>query len=160
MSNQSYTTSFTVDHTADEVFDAINNVRGWWSEGIEGATDGAGSEFTHRVKGVHYAKIRVTEFVPGKKVVWRVLENHLTFTSDPTEWQDTEIRFDLAEQDGTTEVRFTHDGLVPSYECFDICSNAWGLYIGGSLRSLITTGKGNPDSNPDEERYQQEMRVG
>jgi hypothetical protein len=29
MSDQSYTTSFSVDRTPDEVFDAINNVRGW-----------------------------------------------------------------------------------------------------------------------------------
>ena len=42
----------------------------------------------------------------------------------------------------TTEVRFTHVGLVPSYECYSVCSDAWGLYINGSLRNLITKGKG------------------
>jgi len=29
-----------------------------------------------------------------------------------------------------------------------VCSNAWGSYINGSLKKLITTGKGNP--NPKE----------
>lgn len=47
------------------------------------------------------------------------------------------------------QVRFTHAGLVPAYECYDVCSNAWGEYITGSLRKLITTGKGEP--NPVEE---------
>src|SRR6266446_2232400 len=35
--------------------------------------------------------------------------------------------------------------LLPEYECFHVCSNAWGSYINGSLRSLITTAKGRPN---------------
>ena len=154
MSDQSYTTTFSVDRTPAEVFDAINNPRAWWSEEIEGSTEKIGEEFTFRVKDVHYSKIRVTERVPGEKVVWRVLDTYMNFIDDQSEWEDTEIRFELSEKDGTTEVRFTHAGLVPAYECFDVCSNAWGFYIGGSLRSLITTGEGMPSSNPDEERFQ------
>jgi hypothetical protein len=83
----------------------------------------------------------------------------MNFVNDQSEWKDTEIQFELSEKDRTTEVRFTHAGLVPAYECFDVCSNAWGFYIGGSLRSLITTGKGMPSSNPDEERFRKEERV-
>ena len=30
-------------------------------------------------------------------------------------------------------------------ECFEACSDAWGGYIKGSLRSLIATGKGQPN---------------
>jgi hypothetical protein len=35
--------------------------------------------------------------------------------------------------------------LVPKNECYDVCSDAWSSYIKGSLRSLITTGKGQPN---------------
>lgn len=45
-----------------------------------------------------------------------------------------------------TQIVFTHKGLVPEYECFDVCSNAWSHYIGESLLSLIATGKGQPNS--------------
>ena len=158
MSDQSYTTSFSVDRTPDEVFDAITNARGWWSEEIEGDADRVGEEFTFRVKDIHYSKIRVTELVPGQTLVWRVLDNYMNFIDDQSEWKDTEIRFELSAQDGTTEVRFTHAGLVPQYECFDVCSNAWGFYIGDSLRSLVTTGEGKPSSNPDEARFGKEER--
>jgi len=155
MSDQSYTMTIWVDRTPEQVFDAINNVRGWWSEEIEGNTDVVDQEFTFRVRDVHYSKIRVTELVPGKKVVWRVLDNYMNFVDDQSEWRDTEIRFELSEKDRATEVRFTHAGLVPAYECFDVCSNAWGFYVGRSLRNLITRGEGSPSLNPDEKRYQE-----
>jgi len=38
MSKQDYTTGFLVDQTPNAVFDAINNVRGWWSGEIAGTT--------------------------------------------------------------------------------------------------------------------------
>lgn len=160
MSEQGYTTSFTVDRRPDEAFNAINNVRDWWEDTIKGPTHEVGDEFTHWVPGVHYARIRVEELVPGRTVAWRVLDNWMGFITDQGEWKGTQIRFDIAERDGRTEVRFTHVGLVPENECFDACRDAWGMYIGDSLRGLIATGVGKPSSNPDEERYAELARVG
>lgn len=65
--------SFRVDQSADEVFAAINNVRGWWSGEIEGDTDKLRAEFTYRYKDRHRTKQNITELIPGKKTVWRVL---------------------------------------------------------------------------------------
>jgi len=145
MKNQDYTTTFTVDQTPEEAFAAINNVRGWWSGEIEGSTDKLGDEWTYRYEDIHYSKQKITEFIPSKKIVWLVLDSSLDFVSDRTEWNGTEITFEVSKKGDKTEVRFTHVGLVPEYECFNNCSNAWGFYINGSLRSLITTGKGEPN---------------
>jgi len=145
MQKQSFTTSFLVDQTPKEAFDAINNVRGWWSENIEGTTDKFGGEFTYRYKNVHHCKMKLIEVIPDKKAVWFVLDNYFNFTEDKSEWKSTEIIFEVSEKEDKTEIRFTHQGLVPEYECFSVCSNAWGSYIHGSLRSLITTGKGHPN---------------
>jgi len=142
MNSQNFTTTFTVDQSPETVFAAINNVRGWWSGEIEGSTDKLGDEWTYRYQDVHYSKQKITAFIPGKKVVWHVVEGYLNFVQDKAEWKDTEITFDIAKKGDQTEVRFTHVGLVPAYECFDLCSNAWGFYINSSLRSLITTGQG------------------
>ncbi len=152
---ESYTTTITVDRAPEEVFDAVNDVRRWWSEEVEGRTDQVGSSFRYRGHDEadtveHLATIRVEELVPGRRVVWRVLDNHFSFTDDQTEWTDTQIRFEISEEGGATEVRFTHAGLLPAHECFDVCSNAWDFYIRTSLRSLITTGEGAPITQRDQ----------
>jgi hypothetical protein len=140
MSNHDLTTSFTVDQSPEEVFAAINNVRGWWSgePGIEGSTDKLGDEFTYRYNPHHYSKQKITESIPGKKVVWLVLDSQLNFVRHKSEWNGTKITFEIAKKGHKTEVRFTHAGLVPEYECFNACSGAWGSYVNGSLRNLIT----------------------
>jgi hypothetical protein len=145
MNNHNFTTTYLVDQTPEQAFNAINHVRGWWSEEIEGSTDKLGDEFTYHYKDVHRCKMKITEVIPGKKVVWRVLDNYFNFIEDKNEWKDTEISFEISRKGNKTEVRFTHVGLVPEYGCFDVCSNAWGSYINGSLRSLITTGEGKPN---------------
>ena len=135
-----------VDRTPEEAFAAINNVRGWWSGAIEGDTDKLGAEFTYRYDDMHRSRQRITELVPGKRVVWRVVDSHLSFLTDKSEWNDTEIVFDIFQKGRKTEIRFAHVGLVPQFECYGSCSNAWAALINGNLRELITTGETQPDA--------------
>jgi hypothetical protein len=51
MTNQNCTNSFTVDQPPEEVFDAINKVRGSWSEEIDGSSNKIGAEFKFYYKG-------------------------------------------------------------------------------------------------------------
>jgi hypothetical protein len=145
MTEHDLTTAFTVDQTPAEAFAAINNVRGWWSGEIVGRTDKLGSVFSYQYEDIHYSKQKITEFVPGKRVVWLVVDSSLNFIKDKTEWNGTRITFDISKKGKKTEVRFTHVGLVPKVECFGACSDAWGFYIKGSLRSLIAKGEGKPN---------------
>ena len=144
MKKHGFTTSFTVDQTPVEVFNAVNNVRGWWSGEVTGDTGRAGAEFTYRYQNMHKTTQRVTEFIPGKTVAWHVTDAELNFVKDKNEWNGTEIVFEIAKKAKKTQLRFTHTGLVPSVECYGDCSGAWGFFIKESLRSLITTGKGKP----------------
>src|SRR5262245_31047525 len=109
-----FSTSFTVDQSAEEAFKAITNPRGWWSEQIDGGTEQTGDEFIYRNQDLHYCKMRLTEVIPGQKVVWHVLENNFQFTEDKTERVDTQVIFEVSNVDTSkTTVRFTHLGLVP-----------------------------------------------
>ncbi len=145
MVDQNYTTSFTVDRTPEEVFDAIRDVRGWWSEDIEGETDRLGSVFFYSFKDVHRGTFKIMEFEPGQKIVWFVLQNYFNFVKDTTEWTGTEIVFEISKKGDETEVRFTHVGLNPAEECYVVCHDAWGFYIRTSLHDLIAEGEGQPN---------------
>lgn len=145
MKKQDFTTSFKVEQSPDDVFKAINNVRGWWSGEVDGKSDRLGAEFTYRYKNMHKSTQKVTEFVPGKKVVWHVTDAELSFVKDKKEWIGTDIVFEIARDGRQTEVRFTHVGLVPAFECYGGCSGAWGALVGANLRKLIATGQNQPD---------------
>jgi hypothetical protein len=114
MNGQNYTTAFTVDQSPEEVFHAINNVRGWWSEGIDGDTDRLGAEFKFRQRGLHHSTQKVTRFIPGKKVVWHVLDGRINFVKDTTEWNGTNVVFEITRKEDQTQLRFTHVGLIPA----------------------------------------------
>ena len=125
-----------------EVFNAVNDVRGWWSDLIEGDTEKLNDEFTYHYQDIHTCKMKLVEVIPDQKVVWLVLENYFNFTKDSSEWTGTKVIFDISKQGDKTRLVFTHAGLVPEYECFDICKTAWTDYVNGSLLGLITTGTG------------------
>jgi hypothetical protein len=148
MSNRNYTATISVDQSPKEAVDAIRNVRGWWSEEIEGTIVKVGDEFKYHYQNLHTCTMKFVELVPGKRVAWLVTDNHFSFTEDKTEWKGTKVVFDIAKKGDKTEIHFKHEGLVPSYECYNVCSDAWGSYIRGSLKNLIKTGNGSP--NPKE----------
>lgn len=142
MNRQSFTTTLVLDQTPQEVFDAINDVRAWWPGEIEGQTDVVGATFTYRYKDLHTSTQKVTELVPGKRVVWHIVTSKLDFVQHKDEWTGTDVVFEIAKKRDKTELRFTHVGLVPAVECYDACSNGWSFCVNDSLRDLITKGKG------------------
>src|ERR1041385_4029387 len=120
-----FKTTFTVDQNPQVVCDAIRNIRGWWSGKFIGDSDSLGAEFEYRYGDVHFSKQKVTEFIPGKRIVWHVTDASLNFVDDKKEWIGTDVIFDIAEKNGKTELTFTHAGLIPVFQCYDACSNAW-----------------------------------
>lgn len=148
MRQQDFTTKITVRATAQQVFDAINNVRGWWSENIQGDTTKSGSVFIYRDKYLT-TKIRITE-LNQQRIEWLILEATNHYFENKTEWKGTKIIFDISENNNTKLV-FTHQGLVPAQECYEVCGNAWTHYIQDSLKSLIVTGNGNPTAKDKED---------
>jgi len=148
MAGKDFTTSITVDKDIISTFNSIKNFRGWWSEEIEGKTGELNETFFYHYKDVHLSKIKLIEMVADKKLVYQVINNQFNFTKDKTEWMNTKLIFDLSTEGAKTKVVFTHKGLVPEYECYNVCREGWGNYIDNSLRGLITTGKGHP--NPKE----------
>lgn len=143
MKDQNFTASTMVDQTPEKVFAAINNIWGWWSEDVDGSTNKPGQEFRYRDKHL-WCRMKVTELIPDKKIVWHVLESEMDDVEQGKEWNDTKLIFEITKEDGKTQLHFTHFGLVPDLECYTVCSKAWSFYIKSSLQGLIVTGRGEP----------------
>jgi len=145
MQNQDFNITFLVDQTQAEVFNAINNVQGWWSEELEGDSKKLHDEFIYRHGDLHYSKHKLVEIIPNEKVVWLTLDSKLTFAEKQDEWNGTKMVFEISKQYDKTRLNITHLGLVPDFQCYDGCSRGWTYYLKNSLLPLIITGKGNPD---------------
>lgn len=141
MKSQDLTFSFTVERTPDEVFAAIGQVCDWWPGEIRGETGRLGGEFIYRYKEMHQSTQKITEWVPGERVVWHVTDSHLSFLKDKDEWTGTDIVFEISRKGAKTELKFTHMGLRPEVECYAACSEGWGYIIKESLPAFITSGK-------------------
>ena len=145
---RNYSATILVEKSPETAFKAIQDFRSWWSEDIEGKTDKLNEEFFYHYKDVHLCKVKLIEMEPNEKLVYQIMDNQFSFTKDKSEWINTKLVFEISLQDGKTQVKFTHKGLVPEYECYEICEDAWSNYIKKSLYNLITTGEGKP--NPKE----------
>jgi len=141
MNSQDLTFSFTVDQTPDEVFAALKQVSSWWPGEITGETGRLGGVFTYRYKDMHRSTQKITEWVPGKRVMWHVTESYLSFLKEKEEWTGTDVVFEISRKGAKTELKFTHVGLTPKVECYGACSDGWGYIINECLAAFITTGK-------------------
>ncbi|RBQ09146.1 SRPBCC domain-containing protein [Pedobacter miscanthi] len=145
MKSKDYTTNILVDKTPQVAFKAIQNFRGWWSQEIQGSTDVLNETFFYHYKDVHLCKLKLIEKISNQKLVYLVVDNQFNFVKDKTEWIGTKLIFELIPEGNHTKVVFTHQGLVPEYECYKVCNDAWTSYIQGSLKTYIETGTGKPN---------------
>jgi len=144
MGSKDFSTTISVKASPQKAFAAVNKVRGWWSENIEGCTDGLHGEFKVDFKS-HWWAFRIVEIVPHKRIVWLATGSYMPWNASQAEWTGTKIHFDIDRKEGLTEIRFTHEGLTPSCNCFDGCAKGWTGYMHQSLKAFINTGQGTPD---------------
>lgn len=134
MTNQNFEFSFTSSKNSSQLFAHLLNPKNWWvglfGETIEGKSEGINDEFSFRAgDGVHFSNQKLIELVADKKIAWLVTESNLTFLKNTNEWTGTKIIFDIEKVSDKTKITFTHDGLIPQFECYGGCSSAWTQYL-------------------------------
>ena len=77
-------------------------------------------------------------------MVWRVTNCYLPWLKDKTEWNNTNVVFEVAASQSDTTVTMTHEGLTPEVECFEACEQGWNKHFGQSLKQFLTDGSGLP----------------
>ena len=144
MNANNFHTSITVDAAASEAMKKINQVDLWWAKNFTGRAEQLNDQFTVRF-GETFVDFRISEFVPEKKVVWKVTDCNLHWINNKKEWNGTDVVFELSGNANGTEIDFTHIGLVPGVECYNDCEVGWTGHITQSLVKFINEGKGMPE---------------
>ena len=143
MKNQDFNCSITANITAEESMDAVSQVSVWWAKDFTGSAEKLNDEFTVRF-GETFVTFKITEFIPDSKVVWTTTDCYLPWLNDKTEWTGTKVIFEISTENNQTTINFTHQGLVPQAECYDMCVKGWTEYVPGSLLKLLKEGVGQP----------------
>ena len=148
MTSSDFTLTLLTDQSPNTVFQAINNVRAWWSgyysEEFIGNTEELSDEFSfHADEGLHFSKQKIVELTPNKKVVWLITESKLSFLEKTDEWTGTKVIFEISKEGDKTQLVFTHLGLTPQKECYNNCAPAWTQYLQNKLLQLINAEKMN-----------------
>ena len=69
--------------------------------------------------------IKIVELIPGKKILWDVIDAEQTWHEDRKEWAGTNIVFEISPLKNGSKVTLTHSGLTPEAECYDKCKMGW-----------------------------------
>ena len=142
MKNKSFQCAITANISASEATKRISKVVDWWGVNFSGNSEKQNDKFVVKMGGDSFFNFTVAEIIPGKKVVWLVTDCDMPWYADKKEWAGTKLIFDLSERAGVTSLIFTHDGLTPEIQCYKDCELGWTHWIGTSLYSYFTTGKG------------------
>jgi len=87
------------------------------------------------------------------------MDNYFKFTKDKVNGSATKSVLKSLKR--ITRLKFASPiGLVPEYECYDICQNAWSTYIHESLRSLIRQVKACPTAKATQGQQDEEKLLG
>lgn len=143
----SYSTSVLIKEKPEAVFNAIaRSVQKWWGN-TNSHVSKLGDEFTTSFDKTYW-KFKISEFEPNSKIVWNCIDAkhiHSGYDGIEKEWIGTLVEWKLeGKNQNETFLNFTHNGLVPKLNCYEICFPAWERFVTQSLKSFVETGKGMP----------------
>ncbi len=144
MENKNYHRTIMVNASVEDTMKKISQINLWWRKDFSGRAEKLKDTFTVPFGEPSFVDFIISEFLPNEKVVWKVTDCYLHWFQDKKEWNNTEVVFELSEENSKTKIDFTHVGLVPEIECYDVCEKGWNGHI-NTLMEFINEGKGLPE---------------
>ncbi len=127
---------FHIDAPKEKVFEAISTIEGlsnWWTTQTKGG-DGLNDTIQFNFGSSIGPEMKIVDLKPFEELIWEC-------TASQHRWKRHTFIFSLDENEGKTQVRFSHNGWTEQDDFYAICSFAWGRYL-ESLRQYCQTGKG------------------
>lgn len=143
MKPQDYNTTISVNATPKEAFEKMAKVDKWWAKNFTGKAEKLHDKFTVNF-GNSFIDLQIIELVPNKKVAWKVTDCYMEWIKAKKEWKGTEVVFEFSGKENTTQIDFTHIGLLPNLESYKNGETGWNSHIAGNLLKFINEGEGTP----------------
>ena len=145
---ESYSQSVEIKGTKEAIFEALTlHIDKWWGE-IDMPINRLGNVFKVSF-GEAFWVFKVIEIQKNWMITWECVESnqvHAGLKGIKEEWLGTKLHWNITSKDEQiATVDFLHQGLVPSFNCYEVCVSAWDFFITESLRSFIEEGVGKPE---------------
>ena len=127
-----------INAPARRVFEAVSTPAGldsWWTKTCEGSP-AAGIEYTLGFGPEFDWRAVVTQCVPDSAFEIRL-------TKADSDWQNSRVGFELTEQNGSTMVKFQHEGWPEPNEHYWVSCLCWTRYL-DLLKLYAETGESVP----------------
>lgn len=146
--DKSYRRSVVVKADSNAAFEALTmHIDKWWGE-TDSSIGKRGDVFKISF-GEAYWVFEVTDYEPGRTLSWRCIESHQVHNGlegIEEEWLGTETLWSIEDIQGDeVRINFVHNGLIPDFICYDVCSSAWDFFITDSLKNFLEKGEGKPE---------------
>lgn len=140
ITEESYQQSVLINTTTERAFEALTlEVAHWW-----GDTDRLAEKTEDIFKvswGKPYYQFRVTDLVPKEKISWVCIDCHQIhegLDGIEKEWVGTKLHWTIEDMcNGQTRVSLLHVGLVPSFNCYEVCHSGWNHFINERLKDYL-----------------------
>ena len=141
-----YKTSFLTSSDSASSFNAISKeIDKWWGK-VDNPVNKLGDVFSICFGETEW-RFKVTQYVPFKKIRWNCIKaNHVHegLQNIQEEWLNTDVEWDIKEDEDKTKITITHHGLNNQLNCYEVCKSGWDYFLLSSLKNYLETGKGNP----------------
>ncbi len=158
MNPNDYTRNIVVSSTPNAAYKALTSeFSKWWtpdtdtdSVSIVGGTIKFKFDTTYWVMRANVLSLNFIEF--------ECIEAHHIHDGLPSsilkEWEGTKLKWEIQEQSGTTKIILTHEGLIPSLDCYEICKEGWDYFFLTRLKKYLNEGKGSPYEAEERKKVQ------
>ena len=140
MASNSYATLIEMSANPEIVFNAISTKLGdWWGE--QSAPIQSENTVFKVSWGLPWYEFKVVKFEKNELMIWKCTDAHQIIEGlegVEKEWVGTKIHWNLKAVDSnSTQLYFTHEGLVPQFVCFNFCSATWDRFLKDRLVSYV-----------------------
>ena len=135
-----YTTSLEINSSQQDVFAAISiQLESWW-----GHQDAPADQINRIFKvswGEPWYQFKVVKYEKDEGMIWECIDANQIITGlngVQKEWVGTKVHWELMSLgDMKTRLNFKHEGLIPEFICFNVCTRAWDDFLHQHLVSFL-----------------------